>query len=94
MTPIGFAVEGTLAVLLILAIIYCWRLDQRLTALRKGNDGMIAAARELSETIAQAELTIKQMRGSADEVGRDLQRRINEAKSTARTLTNAGRRSY
>lgn len=90
----GLIVEGILAALLLITIVYCWRLDQKLTNLRKGNDGMIAAARELSETISQAEIAVQGLRQSASETGRELQSRIEEARSVARTLNNNNRRGY
>ncbi|MAT34788.1 MAG: hypothetical protein CMK06_06555 [Ponticaulis sp.] len=94
MTDYGLIVEIGLAVLLLLAIIYCWRLDQRLTRLRKGNDGMIDAARELAETIAQAEAAIQGLRKTANETGRELQVRIDEARSLSNNLPRGGRRGY
>lgn len=90
----GLIVEGLLAFLLVLTIVYCWRLDQRLSNLRKGNDGMIAAARELAETIAQAEQAVQGLRKSANETGKELQSRIDEARSISRTMHNNSRRGY
>lgn len=90
----GLIIEGVLAVLLVLTVIYCWRLDQRLSSLRKGNDGMIAAARELSETISQAEAAIQGLRMSATETGKELQSRIDEARSVSRAMNSNNRRGY
>ncbi len=90
----GLIIEGVLAVLLVITVLYCWRLDQRLSNLRKGNDGMIAAARELSETIAQAEQAVQGLRKSANETGRELQSRIDEARSLTRTMQQNSRRGY
>lgn len=90
----GLIIEGILAFLLVLTIVYCWRLDQRLSNLRKGNDGMIAAARELAETITQAEMAIQGMRRTANETGKELQSRIDEARSISRSLQNQTRRGF
>ncbi|MAP96529.1 MAG: hypothetical protein CMK07_16410 [Ponticaulis sp.] len=90
----GFFMEIGLAALLLLTIIYCWRLDQRLNRLRKGNDGMIEAARELAETIAQAELAVQGLRKTAAETGRELQSRIDEARSLSNNLPRSGRKGY
>lgn len=90
----GLIIESVLAFLLLLTIVYCWRLDQRLSSLRKGNDGMIAAARELAETIAQAEIAIRGLRKTADETGRELQSRIDEARSISRNIQSQTRRGY
>lgn len=94
MSDYGFMIEIILAVLLILTIAYCWRLDQRLNTLRKGNDGMIDAARELAETIAQAETAVQGLRKTAAETGRELQTRIDEARNISNNLPRGGRRGY
>ena len=94
MSDYGFMIEIILAVLLILTIAYCWRLDQRLNTLRKGNDGMIDAARELAETIAQAETAVQGLRKTATETGRELQTRIDEARNISNNLPRGGRRGY
>ena len=86
MSDYGLFVEIGLAVLLLLTIVYCWRLDQRLNQLRKGKDGMIEAARELAETIAQAEMAVQGLRKSATETGKELQSRIDEARSLSNSL--------
>lgn len=94
MSDYGFMIEIILAVLLVLTIAYCWRLDQRLNTLRKGNDGMIDAARELAETIAQAETAVQGLRKTAAETGRELQTRIDEARNISNNLPRGGRRGY
>ncbi len=80
-----------LAVLLVIAIAYCWRLEGRLKALRSGKDGMLAATRELATTIAQAETAVTNLRHSADESGKQLQARIDEAQSTLTPRQTPGR---
>lgn len=94
MTDYGFLIEILLVVLLLLTIAYCWRLDQRLSRLRKGNDGMIEAAKELAETIAQAEMAVQGLRKTAAETGRELQARIDEARAISNNLPRGGRRGY
>lgn len=95
MSDYGLFVEIGLAVLLLLTIVYCWRLDQRLNQLRKGNDGMIDAARELAETIAQAEMAVQGLRKTATETGKELQSRIDEARSLSNSLQRGPtRRGY
>lgn len=92
MSPISLMLEGALAVLLAACLFYCWRLDRKLSALRSGQDGIRAAARELTQATAQAEAAVRALRVTADEAGRDLQARIDEARSTADRLgIGAGR---
>jgi hypothetical protein len=86
MTPMSMALEGLLAILLAACLFYCWRLDRRLSDLRKGQDGLRAAAQELGETVAQAEAAVRGLRATANDAGRDLQARIDEAKSLAERL--------
>jgi len=92
MSPITMILEGLLAVLLAACLFYFWRLDQKLAALRTGQDGVRAAAAELAQATAQAETAVRSMRASAQEAGRDLQARINDARATADRLgLGAGR---
>jgi hypothetical protein len=67
------AFEGFLALLLVIAILYCIRLDGRLKALRNGNARMLEAAKELQSSVIHAE----------DAAGRELQSKIDEARAMA-----------
>ena len=58
----SLVMDFLLAILLVVAIVYFWRLDARLKALRSGKDGMLDAARELAQTVAQAEAAIGGLR--------------------------------
>ncbi|HVY83928.1 MAG TPA: DUF6468 domain-containing protein [Caulobacterales bacterium] len=92
MSPITLAIEIVLAVLLSACLFYFWRLDRKLSALRSGQDGALAAAAELAQATAQAEAAVRSLRLTAQEAGRDLQARINDARATADRLgLGAGR---
>ena len=92
MSPITLAIEVVLAVLLAVCLFYFWRLDQKLQALRTGQDGALRAAAELAQATAQAEAAVRAMRSTAQDAGRDLQARINDACATADRLgLGAGR---
>jgi len=92
MSPIALTLELVLAVMLAACLFYFWRLDRKLTAVRNGQDGVRAAAAELQQATAQAEAAVRAMRLTAQEAGRDLQQRINDARATADRLgLNAGR---
>jgi CHASE3 domain sensor protein len=85
-------IEGLLAVMLAACLYFFWRLDQKLQALRSGQDGVREAAIELAQATAQAEAAVRAMRATAQEAGRDLQARINDARATADRLgLGAGR---
>lgn len=77
------AFEGFLALLLVIAILYCIRLDGRLKALRTGNARMLEAAKELQNSVLHAENAVTALRRSADAAGRELQQKIDEARAMA-----------
>lgn len=83
MIDYSLLLDGALAALLVIAILYCWRLDGRLKNLRSGKDGMLQAARELQSAVADAEKAISALRSSSDQAGRDLQKRIDEARAVS-----------
>lgn len=92
MSPITLVLEGILAVMLAACLFYFWRLDQKLGALRSGQDGALRAAAELAQATGQAEAAVRAMRSTAQDAGRDLQARINDARATADRLgLGAGR---
>lgn len=92
MSPISLAIEGVLALMLAACLFFFWRLDRKLAALRSGQDGIRAAAIELAQATSAAEAAVKMLRLTAQEAGRDLQARINDARATADRLgLGAGR---
>jgi len=92
MSPITLTLEIVLALMLGACLFFFWRLDRKLAALRNGQDGVRAAAAELAHATAQAEAAVRAMRATAQETGRDLQQRINDARATADRLgLGAGR---
>lgn len=92
MSPITLILEGLLAVMLAACLFYFWRLDQKLGALRSDQDGALRAAAELAQATSQAEAAVRAMRSTAQDAGRDLQARINDARATADRLgLGAGR---
>lgn len=86
MSPITIGLESLLAVLLCACLFFCWRLDRRLNALRTGQDGVRAAAAELVQATIKAEAAVKTLRATAQDSGRDLQARIDDAKVMAERL--------
>ncbi len=92
MSPLAMTMEGLLALMLAACLYFFWRLDQKLQALRSGQDGVREAAAELAHATAQAEAAVRAMRATAMDAGRDLQARINDARATADRLgLSAGR---
>ena len=92
MSPISIVLESLLGLLLAACLFFFWRLDRKLAALRSGQDGVRAAVSELMTATAQAEAAVRGLRVTAQEAGRDLQARINDARATADRLgLGAGR---
>ena len=92
MSPISIALEIVLAIMLAACLYSFWRLDKKLSQLRSGQDGVRAAAMELAQATVQAENAVRAMRATAQDAGRDLQARINDARATADRLgLGAGR---
>jgi hypothetical protein len=86
LSPIAFALEALLVVLLGACLVFCWRLDRKLTALRGGQDGVRAAAAELVQATVQADAAVRALRAASQEAGRDLQARIDAANALAERL--------
>ena len=84
--PTGLVIDLMLMVLLAVAIGYCWRLDRKLVALRSGADQFRDAARELAETVRQAETAVSGLRQSSKEAGETLQLRIDQARRLSQEL--------
>jgi hypothetical protein len=81
----SMTLEIILASLLLIAIVYCWRLDGKLKAMRNGSNRMLEAAKELQQSVLHAENAVGALRRSADAAGRELQGKIDEA----RAMSNA-----
>ena len=79
----SIVLEGFLALLLLIAIAYCMRLDGKLKALRNGNTQMLEAAKELQSSVIHAQNAVTALRRSADAAGRELQQKIDEARAVA-----------
>ncbi len=79
----SIGLEVFLALLLIIAILYCMRLDGKLKALRNGNTRMLEAARELQNSVLHAQNAVTALRRSADAAGKELQSKIDEARAIA-----------
>ena len=86
MSPMTMALEGMLALLMCACLFYCWRLERKLTAFREGQDGIRRAAGELLQATAQAESAVRTLKATAQDAGRDLQARIDDARGLSDRL--------
>ncbi len=90
---LAFGFEILLAVLLLVTVFYCWRLDKRLNALRTGQDGMRDAVKDLIKATTHAEACIAGLRQSATQSGAELDARIKSAQKMAADLQRLTRQS-
>ena len=90
---LAFGFEILLAVLLLVTVFYCWRLDKRLNALRTGQDGMRNAVTELIKATTHAEACIAGLRQNATQSGSELDARIKSAQKVAADLQRLSRQS-
>jgi hypothetical protein len=90
MSPVSLVLEIVLVLLLAACLFYCWRLEQRLTKLRNGQDGVRATVVELMQATAQAETAVRQLRAAAQEAGHDLQEQIEDARKLSDRLGRLG----
>lgn len=86
MSTLSLIFETAVAVALVFAGLLSWRLDQRLTALRNGQDGVRAAVAELAEATTRAQASVAELRAMSEEAGRDLERRVAVARGLADEL--------
>jgi hypothetical protein len=76
----GLAMEGLLAVLLVAALMYGRRLEQRLKALRESQATFAQAIRTLDSAAARAETGLETLRKATEEAQDGLQDRIVRAR--------------
>ncbi|MBO9543003.1 DUF6468 domain-containing protein [Caulobacter sp.] len=86
MSLIAFAMNGFLAVLLIAALAFGWRLERRLKALRDSHEGFAKAVAELDQAAARAEQGLADLRAATDEAAETLAVRIERAQALAAQL--------
>lgn len=83
MSLVAFAMNGFLAVLLIAALVFGWRLERRLKALRDSHEGFAKAVTELDQAAARAEQGLADLRAATDEAAETLAMRIERAQALA-----------
>lgn len=86
MSAIAFAMNGFLAVLLIAALVFGWRLERRLKALRDSHAGFAQAVTDLDKAAARAEQGLADLRAATDEAAETLAVRIERAQALAAQL--------
>ena len=84
--PIGMILEGLVAVLLVVTVVYCAILDKRLKALRSGQDGLKAIIEGLDGATRRAQTSIGELRGAADATGLALNAHVAKGRALSDEL--------
>jgi hypothetical protein len=77
---ISLIVEIMLSALLIATVFYCALLERKLSALRKGQDGLKETIGELNRAIVSASVSMRTLRATADDAGKVLHEQIGKAR--------------
>jgi len=86
MSLVAVAMNALLAVLLIVALGFGWRLERRLKALRDSHVGFAKAVADLDQAAARAEQGLADLRAATDEASEALADRIERATALAAKL--------
>jgi hypothetical protein len=86
MSLIAVALNLLLAVLLVVALGFGWRLERRLKALRDSHAGFAKAVADLDQAAARAEQGLADLRAATDEASEALADRIERATALAARL--------
>lgn len=86
MSIIGIGLDILLAVLLVTALVFGWRLERKLKALKNGQEAFAQAVRELDAAARRAEAGLSDLRAATDEVHDSLHDRILKARELKQQL--------
>ena len=86
MSMTAVALNGLLAVLLLIALVFGVRLERRLKALRDSHEGFAKAVAALDRAAMRAEQGLADLRAATDEAADTLADRITQAKALAAQL--------
>ena len=80
MSLVAFAMNGFLAVLLIAALAFGWRLERRLKALRDSHEGFAKAVADLDQAAARAEQGLADLRAATDEAAESKGKEMDQSR--------------
>ena len=86
MTLAGLAFEALVCVLLLMAVIMCWRVDRRLRALRSGQDGLVGTITALNDAVERARATLGALDRATRAGGETLREEVDRARKLADEL--------
>ncbi len=74
--------------LLVLTIVYIWRLNRNINILRNNQDSIASLAQSLTEASKKAENAVISLKAAAHETARNLHNLVEEAEQTGQSLNN------
>ena len=77
---VGMILEGLVAALLVVTVVYCAILDKKLKALRTGQDGIKAIIEGLDNATRRARAGISELKAAADAAGHNLSGQVSKAR--------------
>lgn len=83
----GLLLEGLVALLLVVTVVYCVLLDRRLRALRDGQDGLKSIIEGLDAATSRAQMSISELKTSGDRLTNDLSGRVAKARALTDELS-------
>jgi len=86
MTLAALIFEGLVAALLVVAVVMCWRVDRRLNALKKGQDGVRESVIALNEATDRARASLGALERATAQSAEVLEKRVGEARTLADEL--------
>ncbi|ABI66235.1 MAG: hypothetical protein ACJAU5_000207 [Maricaulis maris] len=86
MTLAALIFEGLVAALLVVAVVMCWRVDRRLNALKKGQDGVRESVIALNEATDRARASLGALERATAQSVDVLEKRVSEARTLADEL--------
>ena len=86
MTLAALIFEGLVAALLVVAVVVCWRVDRRLSALKKGQDGVRESVIALNEATDRARASLGALERATSQSVDVLEKRVSEARVLADEL--------
>lgn len=84
---VGLVLDGLIIVLLAATIGFCVLLDRRLAALRQAQAELARFAAALNEATGHAEAGVRQLKAVAESLGKDLEAKIEKARSVSDDLS-------
>ena len=76
---LSILVNGMMAVLLFVTIIYCWRLNNRIRILQDSKSELARIIKEFNESTERATQSIKEIHTATDRISENIQHKIDKA---------------